>query len=116
MEKFTDLPSETLQPPLLDDLPGAADNPNLRRLLNDSVRLQLQLENALTLATVDSVVLIEAIEIADVIDYLRDDFPELQIEIAGRARVRADRRAFESVLRNLLQNAVVHGRATRVST
>jgi len=28
--------------------------------------------------------------------------------------VRADRRAFESVLRNLLQNAVVHGRATAV--
>jgi signal transduction histidine kinase len=45
---------------------------------------------------------------------LRDDWPELRIEMSGDDRVRADRRAFESVLRNLLQNAVVHGRATAV--
>ena len=93
----------------------AAGNPNLQRMLKDSVRLQLQLENALC---------------ADhhrrrgassrrstsraLVDYLRDDFPELQIDVTGDARVRADRRALESVLRNLLQNAVVHGRATRV--
>ena len=33
---------------LREDLPEAAGNPNLQRLLKDSVRLQLQLENALT--------------------------------------------------------------------
>ena len=112
----TSLTSLRLQAEALrEDLPAAADNPNLRRMLKDSVRLQLQLENALALATTDGAIFIEAIDLRNLIDYLRDDFPELVIEVAGDGRVRADRRALESVLRNLLQNAVVHGHATRVS-
>lgn len=112
----TSLSSLRLQAEALrEDLPGATDNPNLRRMLKDSVRLQLQLENALALATTDGAVFIESIDLRTLVDYLRDDFPELTIDIAGDGRVRADRRALESVLRNLLQNAVVHGHATRVS-
>ena len=112
----TSLTSLRLQAEALrEDLPEASANPNLRRMLKDSVRLQLQLENALTLATTDGAIFIEAIDLRTLIDYLRDDFPELTIDVAGDGRVRADRRALESVLRNLLQNAVVHGRATRVS-
>src|SRR5688572_9002628 len=95
---------------LREDLPDAAENPNLQRLLKDAVRLQLQLENALALTTADGAVFIEAIDVRRLVDYLREDFPDLAIEITGDARVRADRRAIESVLRNLLQNAMVHGR------
>ena len=51
----TSLTSLRLQAEALrEDLPEAADNPNLQRLLKDSVRLQLQLENALALATADA--------------------------------------------------------------
>jgi signal transduction histidine kinase len=111
----TSLTSLRLQAEALrEDLPAASDNPNLRRMLKDSVRLQLQLENALALATTDGAIFIEPIDLRTLIDYLRDDFPELTIDLGGDARVRADRRALESVLRNLLQNAVVHGHATRV--
>lgn len=99
---------------LSEDLPEAAANPNLQRLQKDAVRLRLQLENALFLTESDAAVLIEAIDVRSMIDLLRDDWPELRIEMSGDERVRADRRAFESVLRNLLQNAVVHGRATAV--
>lgn len=112
----TSLTSLRLQAEALrEDLPAASENPNLRRMLTDSVRLQLQLENALALATTDGAIFIEAIDLRTLIDYLRDDFPELRIDVAGDGRVRADRRALESVLRNLLQNAVVHGNATHVS-
>jgi signal transduction histidine kinase len=99
---------------LSEDLPEAAANPNLQRLQKDAVRLRLQLENALFLTESDAAVLIETIDVRSMIDLLRDDWPELRIEMSGDDRVRADRRAFESVLRNLLQNAVVHGRATAV--
>ncbi|MBY0497582.1 MAG: HAMP domain-containing histidine kinase [Cyanobacteria bacterium] len=99
---------------LSEDLPEAAGNPNLQRLQKDAVRLRLQLENALFLTESDAAVLIEAIDVRSMVDALRDDWPELHIEMRGDDRVRADRRAFESVLRNLLQNAVVHGRATVV--
>ncbi len=112
----TSLTSLRLQAEALrEDLPEAASNPNLQRMLKDSVRLQLQFENALALAATDAAVFIEAIEVAAMIDYLREDFPELRLAVNGDGRVRADRRALESVLRNLLQNAVVHGRATSVS-
>ena len=112
----TSLTSLRLQAEALrEDTPDAAANPNLQRMLKDSVRLQLQLENALALTTADGAVFIEAIELRSLVEYLRDDFPELVIDISGDARVRADRRALESVLRNLLQNAVVHGRASRVA-
>jgi signal transduction histidine kinase len=112
----TSLASLRLQAEALrEDLPEAAANPNLHRLLKDSVRLQLQLDNALALTTADGAVFIEAIEVRRLVDYLREDFPDLTIDISGDARVRADRRAIESVLRNLLQNAVVHGRATHVT-
>jgi signal transduction histidine kinase len=112
----TSLTSLRLQAEALrEDVPQAAGNPNLQRMLQDSVRLQLQLENALALATSDGAVLIESLDIPALVDYLRDDFPELRIHVTGDGRVRADRRALESVLRNVLQNAVVHGHATRVS-
>jgi len=112
----TSLASLRLQAEALrEDTPDAAVNPSLQRLLKDSVRLQLQLENALALTTGDGAVFVEAIELRTLVDYLRDDFPELAIDVTGDARVRADRRALESVLRNLLQNAVVHGRASCVA-
>ena len=84
----TSLTSLRLQAEALrEDVPEAAGNPNLQRMLKDSVRLQLQLENALALATTDGAVLIEAIDICALVEYLRDDFPELQIDLTGGGRV-----------------------------
>ncbi|MGE3490356.1 MAG: sensor histidine kinase [Vicinamibacterales bacterium] len=111
----TSLASLRLQAEILrEDLPQAAGNPNLQRMLKDAVRLELQLENALFFAQTDGAVFIEAIEVRALVDSLRDDWPELEIVVTGDERVRADRRALESILRNLLQNAVVHGRARKV--
>ena len=112
----TSLASLRLQAEILrEDLPGAAANPNLQRMLKDAVRLELQLENALFFTRTDGAVFIEPIHVGTLIDYLRDDWPELQIDVTGDERVRADRRALESILRNLLQNAVVHGHARHLS-
>lgn len=98
-----------------EDLPEAAGNPNLQRIMTDAVRLQLQLENALFLTETDAAVLIEDMDVRAMVDVLRDDWPELRIDVKGEGRVKADRRAFDSILRNLLQNAVVHGRARTVT-
>ena len=66
----TSLTSLRLQAEALrEDVPEAAGNPNLQRMLQDSVRLQLQLENALALATTDGAVLIEAIDIFALVEY-----------------------------------------------
>jgi signal transduction histidine kinase len=100
---------------LQEDLPDAAGNPNLERLLKDSVRLQLQLENSLFFAQPDGGLLPEPVAIRDLVTRTAADWPELIVTIAGEAKALADARGLESVFRNLFQNAVVHGDAARMT-
>jgi signal transduction histidine kinase len=99
---------------LREDWPAEATRGPLDRLLQDTVRLQIQLENSLFVAQPDGRLLPETLDVAAVVRRLRDDWPELTVDVAGSGRVLADARAFDIVLRNLLQNAVVHGKAPRV--
>jgi len=100
---------------LREDAEAIAPNPLLDRLLSDTVRLQLQLENSLFLVNLPSGKLfVEAIKISDLIEALRHHWPDLAITQAGDGAVLADVRAIESVFTNLVQNAVTHGRASRV--
>jgi signal transduction histidine kinase len=99
---------------LREDWPAEATRGPLDRLLQDTVRLQIQLENSLFVAQPDGRLLPETLDVATAIARLREDWPDLTIDVSGTARVMADARALEIVLRNLLQNAVVHGDASRV--
>ena len=105
------LQAESLQ----EDLPDAAGNPNLDRLLKDAVRLQLQLENSLYFAQPDGGMFLEAVNIQSVFEHAAIDWPELAVRVAGDAPARVDRRAMDSVVRNLLQNSVIHGAARQVT-
>jgi len=53
--------------------------------------------------------------VSDLVRQVALDWPELQVAIDGDARVLADERALTAVIRNILQNAVVHGAAGTVS-
>jgi hypothetical protein len=99
---------------LEEDWPDAAAREPLDRLLRDTVRLQIQLENSLFIAQPDGRLLVEAIDLGTTIDRLAQDWPELTIDVTGSDTVLADARAFDAVLRNVLQNSVVHGGASRV--
>lgn len=101
---------------LEEDLKDSNESKIVRRLVKDTVRLELQLENSLLLASPqDAELLLEEIRLSDVLNLLRYYWPDLKFMISGDATVKADRRALESVLKNLLQNSVTHGRATEVS-
>jgi signal transduction histidine kinase len=105
------LQAETLE----EDLRNAAQGKVARRLVKDTVRLELQLDNSLFIADTEMGQLhFENVNVGEVISSLKHYWPELTIELANQCAVRADRRALESILKNLLQNAVVHGKATRV--
>jgi signal transduction histidine kinase len=91
-------------------------SPLLDRLLKDSVRVQLQLDNSLFYANRDKGALfIERLSLRRTIDSIAPEFAELRVSLDGDVMVLADARALESVLRNLFQNALVHGHATAVS-
>lgn len=88
----------------------------MKRLEADVVRLQLQLENSLFLASEEDLhFFIENVSLTKTLDGIKDRWPNLRIECEGEALLRADKRALESILANLLQNAQVHGKAKRVT-
>jgi signal transduction histidine kinase len=99
---------------LREDWPQGTGRDRLDRLLHDTLRLQIQLENSLFVAQPDGRLLSERVRARSAIERLAEDWPELSVEIEGDAEVLADARAFDAVVRNLLQNAVVHGAARRV--
>ena len=100
---------------LSEDLPEAANNPNMARLLKDTLRLSVQLENSLYFAQPNGDLLVEPVSIAKFITRTASDWPELDVRVEGDETVLADARALESVWRNLLQNAVTHGGARAVA-
>jgi signal transduction histidine kinase len=96
---------------LREDLPEVRDNANLDRLLKDALRLQLQLENSLYFAEPDGNLYLEPVDLDAFITRVSADWPELTVIVQGDAHALVDSRALESVVRNLLQNAVTHGHA-----
>src|ERR1051325_3247681 len=101
---------------LREDFANSEANPLLDRLLSDTLRLQLQLENSLFLVNLPrGKFFLQPIKLSDRIAALRLHWPNVKISLTGDAEVMADARALESVLTNLVQNAVTHGHATEVS-
>jgi signal transduction histidine kinase len=98
-----------------EDWPESAAGAPLDRLLHDTLRLQIQLENSLFVAQPDGHLLAERIDVARALSRAAQDWPELAVTVTGSAHVLADARGFETVFRNLLQNAVVHGGASAVT-
>jgi hypothetical protein len=100
---------------LREDWPESAAREPLDRLLSDTMRLQIQLENSLFVAQPDGRLLSERIDAADAVRRLAEDWPGLTVRVNGAAEVLADARGFDAVVRNLLQNAVIHGGAHEVA-
>lgn len=117
----TTLASLRIQAEALEELdPQANSNPVFRRLVRDTVRLEHQLENALILAQGDAnQFLQEAVFVSRVLDILRANWPDVVIEYVGEApahlALNGDRRAIESIFKNLIHNAVLHGKAKRIT-
>jgi signal transduction histidine kinase len=100
---------------LREDFAQSEANPLLERLLSDTLRLQLQLENSLFLVNLPrGKFFLQPIKLGDRIEALRLNWPDVTITVTGDAEVMADARALESVLTNLVQNSVIHGHANQV--
>lgn len=105
------LQAESLQ----EDFAGSPATRSLERLTKDTVRLELQLDNSLHFAQPDARLQSENVNISDLAARAAMDWPELDVAIEPGLVAKGDERALLGVLRNLLQNAAVHGRARRVA-
>lgn len=103
-----------LQGELLEES-GAVQDPKVRAVLKEIQRLDLQLENSLWMAQIESSkLLLQKTALHEVMDQLRYEFSEVQLEIHRDAELFVDRRAFIVVLRNLFHNSLLHGQADRI--
>lgn len=90
------------------------DEPS-QKLLGHTRKMQLDLENGL-----DSTIghhkklYLENINLKECLVDLHAQWPELSIQYSGETLLRADRKALNSVLKNLLHNSFVHGEADQV--
>jgi signal transduction histidine kinase len=110
------LQAESLEEDLQNPKAGSSQVKVARRLVKDTVRLELQLDNSLFLSHSEKSSLYqENLKLVDVIESMRHHWPELSISLQGSCDLLCDHRALESILKNILQNAVVHGKSTQVS-
>ncbi len=104
-----------LQGEILEEDQNNQSNPIFKRLIQDIQRLDLQLENSLLLTNMEEGgFLEERISLSSLFSNLRNEFSDLSLELGKEAYIWGDRRALLSVFRNLIQNSVLHGKATSV--
>lgn len=112
----TSLSSLRLQAEALKTEPSHAESPILDRLIGDTVRLQLQLENSLFLASQENLQLyLQPLALEEMLERMREQWPGLEIKLNRDCVIRGDERALRTILSNLIQNAIVHGGATAVN-
>lgn len=100
---------------LEEDLRDSGHQTLVSRLVGDTVRLELQLENSLFLAHVEQDQLFfEDIGLKRLLSSISHQFPMAELQVSGEAQVHVDRRCFESVLKNTIQNAIHHGGAKQI--
>lgn len=87
----------------------------IERLVGDVNRLDLQLENSMWIAQEHELVLsIRSVALSLMIAKAKVFWPELEITLDRDASVLVDDKVFQTVLRNLFSNSVLHGQATQI--
>jgi signal transduction histidine kinase len=116
-EMKTPLASLRLQAESLEELLSSNRHRTLvKRLINDSGRLELQMDKALYLASISrsEKLYAENIQISEIYSQLEAYFENLEFIGETNYSVSGDKRALESIFRNLIENAFNHGEAEKV--
>jgi len=116
-EMKTPLASLRLQAESLEELLSSNRHKTLvKRLINDSGRLELQMDKALYLASISrsEKLYAENIHIKEIYTQLEVYFENLEFTGEANYSISGDRRALESIFRNLIENSFNHGEALKV--
>lgn len=88
----------------------------LLRFTENMNHLDLQLENSLWMSKLDlAKAHLENFNVSTTLSQLRTEFPDIKISLQQDALIFADRRITNSIFRNLLYNAINHGKATELT-
>ncbi|NCN95232.1 MAG: HAMP domain-containing histidine kinase [Bdellovibrionales bacterium] len=113
----TSLTSLRLQAEALkEDLEGQESaNRLLGRLISDTMRLQIQLENSLFMSASEAQnLLVEKKSLKRFLESAKMKWPQIEVKWDADAEIYVDERGFSIVVNNLIQNALNHGQANEI--
>jgi signal transduction histidine kinase len=88
---------------------------NTDPLFTHTRKMQLDLENGLDSSVgLSKSIFFEELSLKEFIQELHAHWPEFRIKVRGDAKIRSDRKALNSIFKNLLHNSYVHGEADEV--
>ncbi|MBC7456874.1 MAG: HAMP domain-containing histidine kinase [Bdellovibrionaceae bacterium] len=104
-----------LQAEIMEEELPQAKHPSLSRFIQDVVQLDLQLENSLLFTNINEYqFLMEKVKLSQLIGTIRSDFTNLNIELKQDAELTTDKKWFLSILKNIFQNSLLHGKANHI--
>lgn len=104
-----------LQAEIMEEELPRDKHPSLSRFIQDVVQLDLQLENSLLFTNINKYqFLMEKVKLSQLIGTIRSDFTNLNIELKQDAEINTDKKWFLSILKNIFQNSLLHGKASLI--
>lgn len=104
-----------LQAEIMEEELPQDKHPSLSRFIQDVVQLDLQLENSLLFTNINKYqFLMEEVKLSQMIGTIRSDFSNLNIELKQDAEITTDKKWFLSILKNVFQNSLLHGKASHI--
>jgi len=102
---------------LKEDVKDSESQILIKRLVDDSLRLQVQLENSLEFASENKIKLhMEKVNLKQLINSMRYHWPEINLILdSDEDTIVADRRALDIIMRNIIYNAKVHADAKNIN-
>jgi len=95
--------------------PGEASD-KIKNFQKNLMALEMQLENSLHYAQQESRALaLEPVDMKSVVARLHSQWPDLKFNLQGQGRFLGDAVATESIFKNLVSNAVLHGEADEMT-
>ncbi len=101
---------------LEEDIRGIKHKKLLKRLINDTKRIESQIEKALYLASISrsESLYFEKTNLLEEISKIRIEGLKIKTKIQNNLFIKSDKRALESIFRNLFENAHTHGDASSI--
>ncbi len=101
---------------LSEDLEGKDEARAASKIVSDTIRLELQLENSLIFSEPKNrQIFMESINLREYLLGLSEGWMNIKISIKGDSIIRADRRMIDVIIKNLIQNAIIHAKASEIT-
>ncbi len=106
------LQAETLE----EEIKSKKTRKTILRLIDDTKRLELQMDKALYLASLNrkESLFIEKIDLNDFFHYIKQNYEILNLNTKEKIFIKADKKALESIFKNLIENSIHHGSSTKI--